>query len=233
MNIKDNLSNNHLLFGQDVEFIVNNAIVYMHLPKLKHCFFDYSFQHFLFFLTAPLEELTLHSNKIQNIKSKLDLIIVSFLYKNCGLEFYYEFLLHSLQILFDDVSFDNGTIIIQNQPLTSEWFDRIADIVMAATDNKKLHQIINKDTKIQEAEERIKKIKNQNKTNNDNSLESIYMILSYEFGYSSEQILNMTLYAISRITSYTSASINYKISLIGAGNGLSKKVHFITKEKIK
>ena len=54
------------------------------------------------------------------------------------------------------------------------------------------------------------------------------MILTYEFGYKPAEIYNMTQYAINLILGYTNKSIRYKLSLIAAGNGNTKKVKFIT-----
>ena len=54
------------------------------------------------------------------------------------------------------------------------------------------------------------------------------MILTYEFGYKPEEILNMTQYAINMILGYTNKSIQYKATLIAAGNGNTKKIKFIT-----
>lgn len=232
MKITHNLSENHLLFGQDVDFVVDGEIISMHLPKLKHCFFNFSFQHFIYLLNAPLKELTQKIPFVQNIETLFDFLLIIILYKDAGTQLYYNSLITSLNILFDDVKIEQGQIIIYNTKLNKEWFDLIQNVVLVATQHKKLHQIMNNDPAMQALEDRINKIKQQNKNNtsNSDSLEELYMILTYEFGYSKEEILNMTMYAITKITKYTSSSINYKISLIGAGNGLSKKVHFITKK---
>lgn len=56
------------------------------------------------------------------------------------------------------------------------------------------------------------------------------MTLTYEFGYTIDEILHMNMYLINTILSYVSRSINYKVSLIAAGNGLTKKVKYITKK---
>lgn len=232
MKITHNLSDNHLLFGQDVDFIIDGRIIPMHLPKLRHCFFNFSFQHFIFLLNAPLKELTQKIPFVQNIETLFDFLSIIILYKDAGMQLYYNSLINSLNILFDNVHIHQGQIIISEIKLNKEWFDLIQDIVLVAIQHKKLHQIINNDPTIQALEDKINKIKkqNKNKSSNGDSLEELYMILTYEFGYSKEEILNMTMYAVTKITKYTSASINYKVSLIGAGNGLSKKIHFITKK---
>ena len=81
-------------------------------------------------------------------------------------------------------------------------------------------------------QEKINRIRKQGKSNSalqrNGDYENTYMTLSYEFGYSQEQILSMTMYQVNKMLQYAGKSIQYKVSLIGAGNGLTKKVKFIT-----
>ena len=81
-------------------------------------------------------------------------------------------------------------------------------------------------------QEKINRIRKQGKSNSalqkNEDYENTYMTLSYEFGYSQEQILSMTMYQVNKMLQYAGKSIQYKVSLIGAGNGLTKKVKFIT-----
>ena len=81
-------------------------------------------------------------------------------------------------------------------------------------------------------QEKINRIRKQGNSNSalqkNEDYENTYMTLSYEFGYSQEQILSMTMYQVNKVLQYAGKSIQYKVSLIGAGNGLTKKVKFIT-----
>ena len=85
---------------------------------------------------------------------------------------------------------------------------------------------------MREMQRRINRIRKQGKNNSatqgNADYENTYITLSYEFGYSQEQILSMTMYQVNKMLQYAGKSIQYKVSLIGAGNGLTKKVKFIT-----
>ena len=78
----------------------------------------------------------------------------------------------------------------------------------------------------------INKIKGQNK-NKDSSESELnfkknYIVLLYEFGLKPNEIEALNAHQLAFILSYTSNAINYKVSTIAAGNGLSKKIKFIT-----
>jgi hypothetical protein len=81
-------------------------------------------------------------------------------------------------------------------------------------------------------EEKIQAIKNKGeKEKSNDSFEKIYIILTYEFNYTREEILKMTMYAVQRILKYTSKSINYKLTLLAKAAGNTKKIQFIADNK--
>ena len=244
MHFIDNFSETHLLFGADIDFMLcqdaqhinapDSIFITMHLPLFKHCYLDYQFQVFLGLLTTPLNKILPSIQKVNTANNLYDLfcnIIVTFQFNT----YYATVIQHSFEILFDDFVITQGNMCLKNYIIDEQLFNRIVDIVLMSTEHKHINNSAHIDPQLEELERKIANIKNKNKKNQkaDTNFTTSYMILSYEFGYTQEQILNMTMYAISLILKYTGKSINYKVSLIGTGNGLTKKIHFITEKENK
>lgn len=238
MKFQDNFSETNLIFSQDVEFILydeNNAneieCFCVHFPTFKNCYFDYKFQFFLHIINSPLENITKNLKNIDTITTKYSLFknILAFPDAN---EFYYKIIYYALHLIIPQgLYIDKMQWKICGYDFSQELFNRIIDLILVATEHKQLHELNIIDPKMREMQERINKIKKTGQNiQSEHSFINSYMILTYEFNYTPEQILNMTMYCMNQILKYTSKSINYKISLIGAGNGLSKKVHFITEK---
>lgn len=241
MKFIDNFSETHLLFGYDIEIILlpdnnnlnSNEVLYttMTLPKFKHCYFDYKFQNFLGLIINSYEDTLKHTIKLKDVTSLYSLfhgILITSKFNS----FYAQIIEYAMGLLISNFNINNGYMCIYDKIITEDLFNRIVDIIKVSTEHKKIHELAIKDAQVQALEEKIAKIKKQNQKNingNANFLES-YMILTYEFNYTATEIINMTMYAITNILKYTGKSINYKVSLIGAGNGLSKKIHFITEK---
>lgn len=68
----------------------------------------------------------------------------------------------------------------------------------------------------------------QSKVNNHTNLSETFVVLTYEFGFKLEEIYKMNVYQLNTYMGYVNKSIQYRISAIAAGNGLSKKVKYIT-----
>ena len=245
MKFIDNFSDTHLLFGSDVDFVLLpdnkdlNSLEVQYtklcLPKFKHCYLDYKFQNFLGILLTPYEQTMKHIIKLSGVNSLYSLCSGVILTASFN-RYYADIITYGMQTILPDFNIQNGSMYIVNKEITQELFDRVINLVLVATEHKKLHEFVIKDPALQAMEDKIARIKKQNNNNNnknalDSSFAQSYVILNYEFGYTPEQILNMTMYAITMILKYTSKSINYKVSLIGAGNGLTKKIHFITEKR--
>ena len=239
MKFQDNFSETHLLFNINVDFIIydeqkQNNIQYFQLvlPTFRDCYFDYRIQNFLYIINAPLQDITKNIKGISDIKSLFVLCKNLYAFSDANL-FYHDVIKYSLNKFLPQLEYDNYNLQICGYTVTQELFDRIITLLLIAAGQKKLSELSIIDPAMREAQERINKIKKQKQNNvagGFSSFNDSYMILTYEFHYTPEQILNMTMYCINTILKYTSKSINYKISLIGAGNGLSKKVHFITEK---
>ena len=123
------------------------------------------------------------------------------------------------------------TLYIQGAEVNDELFERMRDIWLIAIGNKTYSKAYQYMTPEQRAmEEKIQAIKSRGKSNqgSSTSFEKFYMILTYEFGYTREEILKMTMHAVNVIIKYTSKSINYKLTLAAKAYGNTKKVKFIT-----
>ena len=117
--------------------------------------------------------------------------------------------------------------------IDDELFESFSNLWLVSAGLKKITELNNYMTpEMRAMQEKINRIRKQGKNNSalqkNEDYENTYMTLSYEFGYSQEQILSMTMYQVNKMLQYTGKSIQYKVSLIGAGNGLTKKVKFIT-----
>lgn len=238
MKFQDNFSETHLLFNVNVDFIIydeqkqNNIECFqLVFPTFKDCYFDYKIQNFLYIINAPLQDITKNIKGISGIDSLFLLCKNLYAFPDANL-FYYKVIQYSLNKFLPQLQYNDYNLQICGYTVTQELFDRIITLLLIAVGKKKLSELSIIDPAMKEAQDRINKIKKQKQNNvaGISSFNDSYMILTYEFHYTPEQILNMTMYCINTILKYTNKSINYKISLIGAGNGLSKKVHFITEK---
>ena len=121
--------------------------------------------------------------------------------------------------------------------LTEQFFEEIRISLLTSMALEKLHNL-QETPREREARLRIEKIKKSGKRKDNNTsnpyinFEKNIIILKYEFGFSLEEIKNLTLFAMNTILSYTSGSVQYKTSVAAYAAGNTKKIKFITdKEK--
>ena len=238
MKIQDNCSDAHLLFGQDVTLICADdagkeyCTTLISLPKFKHLYFDYKFQTFIHLLQTPIHELSNKLKLFTNFDSFFKFCISAIATSQSN-QWVADIVIHTFTTFVQDFHCEKGQMFINIFPINQEIFNHITNLFLVAINEKQLRDLSIIDPAIKAMEDKINAIKKTNKkeqqSKNSNFLDN-YMILTYEFNYSPDQILNMTFYAISNILKYTSASISYKVSLIGAGNGLAKKIKFITQK---
>lgn len=117
--------------------------------------------------------------------------------------------------------------------IDDELFESLSNLWLVSAGMKRINELNSYMTpEMRKMQAKINRIRKQGKNNSatqgNAEYENTYMTLSYEFGYSQEQILSMTMYQVNKMLQYAGKSIQYKVSLIGAGNGLTKKVKFIT-----
>ena len=242
MRFIDNFSEANLIFGESVCFDIlddNNQIVHsfhMDMPKFKHIQFDIFFQRFAGVLNAPILKLQEQFQFMLNFESHYQLYLGLMIIKHPSIKRYIEEMEYVFQLL--GVDFHCGTedddlhMYIGNVVVEEALFTRMIRLILMACSLKKQGDFID-DPVMRAYQEKIDRIKSQGKKQmqggmQQGEMQNMFMVLSYEFGYKQEEILNMTQYAINLVLSYTGKSIRYKTTLIAAGNGNTKKVKFIT-----
>lgn len=237
MKFKDNFSEAHLLFGQPVAFSVYEEESLfpkynfeLRLPTFKDIMFNDNFKRFASLINTPIQELQKQFASYAKFSTLHGLFQSMIILNSPLLNKYLDVVIQGFKILNIDLSVSAVNFVVNDTFVLEEpLFERICRIVLIALALKKQSDFID-DPELKAMQEKIDRIKNKNNAvrNDKASIQDLYLILTYEFNYTPEQILNMTQYAINFITSYTSKSINYKLTLIGAANGNTKKVKFIT-----
>ena len=238
MKFKDNFSETHMLFNQPVTFTIyaDNINVLttftMKLPTFQMFYFEDVMRQFISLIHAPIEDLQKQFVMINNFESHYQLINCLILLQNAQVDTYLRVIKDAMELLNLMVEFDSSTgdIYINGIKSTEELVTRIFRIILISLALKKQSDFID-DPQMKAYQDKIDRIKRKNKPikgAETGDFQQAYMILTYEFGYKPEEILNMTQYAINTILSYTNKSITYKLTLIAAANGNTKKVKFIT-----
>ena len=238
MEFKDNFSETHLLFNQPVTFTIyedNRTILTtfkMNLPSFKMFYFEESMRQFISLIHTPVIDLQDQFTMIKNFESHYQLLTCLILLHNSYIDRYLNTVREAMQMLGLEVQFDfaTGSIYINGVRTTEELLTRIFRIILIAMALKKQSDFID-DPQMRIYQEKIDRIKRTNKPTKameSGDFQQAYMILTYEFGYKPEDILNMTQYGINTILGYTNKAITYKLTLIAAANGNTKKVKFIT-----
>lgn len=244
MTFKDNFSETSLLFSQPVTFLLfddNNKYQFtpdykftMQIPTLKLFYFNEEIQRLAGLLNTSITDLQKQFTRILNFTSHFNLIQGILLLNAKELNDYLQLVIDSFNILGVNMYIKTidkiNKLYIDDFEVNEPLFTRLIRIILMSLALKKQSDFID-DPQMREMQEKIDRIKNQGKNirgNESTDFKNAFIILTYEFGYKPEEILNMTQYTINLILSYTSKSIRYKTTLIAAGNGNTKKVKFIT-----
>lgn len=236
----DNFSETHLLFSEPVECVLYAneqktillATFVVKLPTVRELYFNNNVAALLSLLKFTIPELQSKFKLTQDINSHLEFINFLFSLKDKveNLQSLLYNILNGLQFLCPDCTIQENKLYIKNREIDDKIFERLRDIWLTSIDVRTFSNNYKYMSPEERAlEEKIQAIKNQRKNNKgSSSFEQFYIILTYEFGYSRDDILNMTMYAVKTILKYTSKSINYKLTLLAKANGNAKKVKFIT-----
>ena len=241
MVFRDNFTETHLLFAEPVHFTIytddTRTIVDwefdLQVPTFGLFYFNETFRGFIGLINAPIIDLQQQFAIVQGFKSHYQLLDGLILLQNKYTNHYLTTVCKAISSLGIDFTIEGEgwrKMCINGHEIDEKLFERICAIILISLALKKQSDFID-DPKMREMQERINRIKNNNKAirgADNGNFKDAFMILTYEFGYKPNEIYNMTQYAINMILGYTSKSINYKLSLIAAGNGNTKKVKFIT-----
>ena len=241
MTIKDNFSEAHLIFSQPVHFMIYQdetekillANFNIKMPTLQDLYFNENFSSFLSFAQKSVNTLKKEMQNVVEFNNHLELMTL--LRINTWGNSLTNRIITGFSYICKDLIYDEDKQVftIQGAILDDELFERIRQIILIASGINKLSSASSYMSPEQRAmEEKIQEIKSRGKKQNDKSsgmnIEKIYMVLTYEFGYSRDEILNMTMYIVKTILKYTSKSIRYKLTLAAKAYGNVKKVSFIT-----
>ena len=241
MTFKDNFTETHLLFAEPVHFtiyesekdIIPSWEFYLQVPTFGHFYFNDNFRNFVGLINAPISNLQQQFAIIQGFKTHYELLDGLILMQNKHTNRYLDMVctaISSLGINFEIKGEGWRKMYINDNLINDKIFERICAIILISLALKKQSDFID-DPVMREMQEKINRIKQNNKAikgADNGNFHDAFMILTYEFGYKPTEIYNMTQYAINLILGYTNKSIRYKLSLIAAGNGNTKKVKFIT-----
>lgn len=240
MTYTDNFCEASLLFCEPVKFTARNqdgTVAHsftMDLPTVKLVQFNEDFRIILGMFHTPLDALLTKLNFPQSIGTYYQLFDTFATHANMQSLFYLKLFATVMQLLHVNCTLADQAykqILIDGVPITEEVFEKIRQILLISCGVKKRTDFYS-DPEMQKMQDKINRIKQSNQMGgNGNEAEAqinSFITLLYEFGMKPAETYNMTQYAVNLILGYTSKSIRYKVSLIAAGNGLSKKIKYIT-----
>ena len=239
MTFKDNFTETHLLFSEPVHFTLysdDNFLVdefYLKVPTCGMFYFDDNLRSFISLINSPISNLREQFVIVKNFNTHYELLDGLMLLQNKFTNKYLDVMcaaISSLGVEFEIKGEGLRRMYLNGHVVDAKLFERICAIILISVALKKQSDFID-DPVMREMQEKINRIKNNNKAvkgAESGNFNDAFMILTYEFGYKPMEIYNMTQYAINLILGHTNKSIRYKLSLIAAGNGNTKKVKFIT-----
>nr|DAJ82918.1 MAG TPA: hypothetical protein [Caudoviricetes sp.] len=236
MKFVDNANLTTFLLNAPVElqiFTDDNRFVrlFLRMPTITELFCDNSLQIVLGILNTPEDKLQGVFGQVSNL-TYYNLLIILNLHKDEAIfsqylsHFYKAFEIFGLHL------FLNGSAVIINDiSFNEEAFNYLRQLLLIMVKIKtKQDALLEQDQTYKKSQEMIARIKKQGQTtkDGDKNFEKNFITLQYEFGLSLPEIYNLNIYQYETILSYTSNVLNYKVSTIAAGNGLTKKINFIT-----
>lgn len=240
MEWKTNLSNDLMMLNIPITFmgIEDNTIkttFTMRIPTIVEVYSNNDLQLFSSLLHADIDKLQKQFTMIKNLSTHFQLMNILTLYSKVGGQIYLDSFINSMKLLGINIILnDNNNFLLKNEDKKIEidysLFKLIQDTLLTCMGLQKVDNYISVDPRYEEMKKKINKIKQNGitKTNNHSDLSETFVVLKYEFGFSIDEIKQMNVYQMNTFMSYVNKSIQYKVSIVGAGNGLTKKVKYIT-----
>lgn len=229
MKITNNLDNTRLLFNQPISLFLweEDKLIYT-IDIYPISFKDWQFNNIVkiymqIAMMSP-EDISKNFYMFNKISNSFNFFYYGLKFYKQQLADYIEIFINFFKIVGINITIIDDEFYIDNKiPLIYQIFEEIMNCIKISSCIKP-NTVQIKDEKYLKYEKKIEKIKKNNKVKDiDKDFEKSFMILLYDFNFKPEEILNMNLYQIKIILSYTSSVTNYKISLIASGNGLNKK----------
>lgn len=238
MKFSDNANLTTFLLNAPVELRIttdDNRLVTLKLtiPTVTDLFTNTDLQIVLGMLNTPLDKLQQNFPTITNLSYYNLLIMLRLNDDKIVFKQYLDCFINAAKVFGLSLVVDGNHVIFNDIQFNEEAFEYLRQLMLVMTKVKsKTDNVLEKDERYKASQDLIARIKNQNKSNNagdsDKNFEKNYITLLYEFGLKPEEISKLNIYQYERILSYTNGAINYKISTIAMGNGLSKKLSYIT-----
>lgn len=232
--IKSNFSSTVVLCNGIVKIWADEYAFYeMRLPTLRDRLEERDFDTFVGFCSIPLEVINMNLNA--NFKSRLDIWKY---YKNNNEKKVMKVLLKFFGMYMIDFECVDDCLKWNKRIIPKQIFEFFCDyfaIAVGVKNIKDLDYIITDD--MDEVEERrilmeqkIAKTKASGAAEAGRipKLDIIIVGICREFGFTIEEVYNMTIYAIYYLYSQLNAIMAYGINVVAAGNGLMKKNAKIT-----
>jgi hypothetical protein len=247
MNFKSNLSKLALLSNRPLKIFLENKEVTFVPPTVAEYFTDMDFIEFYSSITTPVEKMNEILKDYRIILDSRYGILKLLLKTSERKEVYYKI----LQKMLPNVEIKENLLYFNAAPLTNEEYDYILNILEVSCGTKKLEEFEKEasvkklseyDRKMQEQEERIKRIKeskNKVKLGKDENkseaktitIDQIVIALTYEFAsLTINTIFDLNVFTFLYFYGQLNKIVDNQIQIQAAGNGLTKKfTYFINR----
>ena len=241
MEWKTNLSNDLMMLNAPVTFIGTEEgqlikKFTMRIPTVFEVYTDQDLQLFSSLLHADIQKLEQQFPIVKNLSTHFQLMKILLVYEKLGTKQYIDAFVNSMQLLGIDIQI-NGTTFYLGAEQKEEWveiefnlFKLIQDTLLTVMGLQKVDNYVSVDPRYAKLKSKIDSVRKngQTKTNANTNLSETYVVMTYEFGIKPDEVNRMNVYQLNTYMGYVNRSIQYRVSAIAAGNGLSKKVKYIT-----
>ena len=206
----------------------------MRIPTIVEVYSNNDLQLFSSLLHADIDKLQKQFPMIKNLSTHFQLMSILTLYSKVGGQIYLDSFINSMKLLGINIILNDNNFLLENEDKKIEidysLFKLIQDTLLTCMGLQKVDNYVSVDPRYEEMKKKINKIKQNGitKTNNHSDLSETFVVLKYEFGFTIDEIKQLNVYQMNTYMSYVTKSIQYKVSVVGAGNGLTKKVKYIT-----
>ena len=241
MEWKTNLSNDLMMLNAPVLFtgVEEGEIVKqftMRIPTVLEVYTNSNLQLFSSLLHADIQKLEQQFPIVENLSTHFQLIKILVAYEKLGTKQYVDAFVKSLKLLGIDIRID-GTDFYLGAEQKEEWieiefnlFKLIQNTLLTTMGLQKVDNYVSIDPRYAKLKNKIDRIRKegQAKVASNNNLSETFVVMNYEFGFKPDEVCKLNVYQLNTFMSYVNKSIQYRISSIATGNGLSKKVKYIT-----
>ena len=199
-------------------------------PTLKEMYSSYPVQFLTGILSADIEELQKQFIFIPDLATHFQLFntILSLSNEYPQLSHYVENIVNGFNLLSVPLKAEKTYYTINSIQLTFDLFQFFRQTILESMCQKINDAYAAIDSRYAEAEKKINKIKKSQINARSGDLMATIASIIHEFHLSIEEIKNLNFYQFSRLARYVPKIVNYNITTIAAGNGLTKKIHYFT-----